>query len=290
MVVIPLIEEPGTAVIVLEQMRVSGLAVIPGTGISVGQKGLIGQSFPFDTIRAFGDADLLRVVVIGAGIEHVQGIPLPHDRGPFHALTFPRILRFQDRCIGELCPLVAVEIRVQWGRCHALHLDLVGRVAGSEIEEIAVSEGEYFCIDGTATVPVAGRAEDRVGWIAFEVDPIVGDGVADGILRSVPVGLIEEVDLFPNDDGAGSSETILLRLCGRCDLTDLVPAHEITAFGDADAESLHRVVLILVCGQGVIHQVSAAEFHDVRIFGKGNALARGIAEHHGGLLGMQADG
>jgi len=46
-----------------------------------------------------------------------------------------------------------------------------------------------IAINAPAAVPVAGGADDRVGRVAAETQPVVADGVADGIKFAVAVGV-----------------------------------------------------------------------------------------------------
>lgn len=190
-VVVALVEQPGSAVLILKKVWVARFARVPAAWVTVGKEGLVGQPLPSDAVVAFGDANLLRIVVICASIEHVEGVVFPHDGGAFHALAFPGIFGLQDGRICELGPLVAIEVGEQGCSCYALHLDSVGGIAGSEIEQISVAHGEYFRIDGSAAVPVACWAEDWVGGIAPEIDAVVGQGMTDGVFATVPVRLIK---------------------------------------------------------------------------------------------------
>lgn len=176
-------------------MRVTGLARIPCAGVSVGEEGLVGQPLPADAIAAPGDTDLLGVVVVRAGVEHVEGVAFLHDGGAFHALAFPWVFGLQDGRVGELRPLVAVEIGVKGCGRDTLHLYFVSRIAGREVEQVAVAHGKDFRIDGAPAVPVARRPEDWVGGIAAEDDAVIGHGMADGIFSTIPVCLVEEMHL-----------------------------------------------------------------------------------------------
>ena len=160
-------------------------------------------------------------------------------------------------------------------------MDLVGGIAGGKIEQVAIAEGEDFCINGATAVPIPCWAEDRVGGVSGEPDAIIGNGMADRVFRTVAVGLVEEMDLLADDQRTGGGQSVFFRFGFRGDLRDFCPPLQIPAFRNADAQTFYRMGFVFMCRKRVIHQISTVELHHMRIFGEGAAQTGGVAKEHG---------
>ncbi len=106
------------------------LAAVPRACFAVWQDGLLGDPRPTEPIDAYRAADLLRPVIVRAGIKHVELAVMPAEGRCLDALTLPRELRVEDRRIAPLGPASAGEVGGERGRRHARHLDAHLRIAG----------------------------------------------------------------------------------------------------------------------------------------------------------------
>ena len=95
--VVALIEKIVLSIIVLKQKRVPRLARIPAAWRSVGHKRFVRQSFEVHAIIADGHTDLLRVVVVAAGIEHVDSTIMACHRRRFDTSLLPSQVQARRR-------------------------------------------------------------------------------------------------------------------------------------------------------------------------------------------------
>ena len=173
------------------------LAFIPLSRFAMGQKGLVRHPFPVDPILAGGHPDLLGLIVVGSRIKHIEGLPLPKDAGGLEAHLFPGKFRLQNWCVDQLRPGGAGEIGVDRSRGHSHQLHFVGRIPAGKKEQHSISIRYHLGINRPAARPVPVRMKNRIGGLPRKMDPILGPGVADGILLLVSIALIKKMNLTP---------------------------------------------------------------------------------------------
>ena len=85
-------------------------------------------------IRAHCAADLLWLVVVGPGVEHVELAAASDQRRGLDAVLFPIQLRRENRVVGELGPPGARKVGIQRSGSNSEKLCFIRRVAAGEIE------------------------------------------------------------------------------------------------------------------------------------------------------------
>ena len=200
------------------------LGCIPFSRGAVRQERYIGQAGPSDAVAARGHADLLRVVVVAAGIEHVERVAASHHRGRFNTVPFPRQFRSEHRAVVKLDPRVPTKVGLQVRAGHTEHLDLHPRIARGKPKQQPVAHGENVGVDGASRRPGAAGAEDGVGRIAPEAQPVLRDCMAECIPRAVAVSLVEQMDFALQHDGVRCAKALPVVVLLRPEFPHLLPA------------------------------------------------------------------
>ena len=117
---------------------------------------------------------------------------------------------------------------------------------------------DHIGIDCPPTGPVTSRREDWVGAIGEKAKAICGDGVADGVIGLVAVGLIEEMHVAVEHDRARGTQPVAVTGAERRYLTDTLPGVQIGAGSNADAPSI-VLSTITKRWQRVVHEVPATK-------------------------------
>ena len=279
MVVVALIEERSGAILVHEDVWMATLGSVPRVPLATREQRLVADTLEVDAILADGHANLLRVVVVGTAIEHIELALMLNDRSTLYAFLLPRQGRNECGSIDSQLPLRTAEVGIARSHGHALYLLVHVLVAGGEIKEPLAFELLHFCVDGTATIPVTSRTEDRIRCITGEMQSIVAHGMADGVAAPVAVSLVEEVQLAVDHLSAWSTIALLL-IVGigvALHLADSPPVFLVLAFCDADSPSMR---IVAVSRDGVVHEVAPLELDYVWVLCVGPSQARGVAVHH----------
>lgn len=264
---IPLKEEVGAAIAIAEDERMPRFAGIPTAGGTIAEEGLIAEPLPGDAIVARGATDLLGAVVVGTAIEHEQYTVVLVECWCLDALLLPWQGWRKDRAIAELAPIFAPELARGGGCCNAEHLNAHLWIAGGVVEQRPIAKQHHISIDRSATVPFASWPEDRVGWVALEGDTIMRSGMADTVVPTIAIGLVEQVHHTSADEHAGCTESALFVGVFGADRTDWLPVIEIVALGNPDRPTI-RLAAIAIWRQGIVQQVATAEPGNGWIFGK----------------------
>ncbi len=217
----------------------SRFALVPLSRFAVRKEWLVGQSFPVHTIVADGHTDLLRPIVVGPRIEHIEP-PLPDgDRSPLDTLTLPWQFRGQYRSIRHLAPALPVEVTVFRSHRYTQHLLFIVGIPRGKVEIILILEESDLRIDSPSAIPFTRRPEDRVGAVPLEVDAVDRNSVTDSVVPAISVSLIEEVNLSIPDQRARSAKPLcLIRGIGmRGDLTHFAPVDQVAALRNTDIPS-----------------------------------------------------
>ena len=125
-----------------------------------------------NAIRTPCDTHLLRRVVIGTSIEHVECFTMTGDRCAFDALPLPRQFWLQDRTIACHLPILTIEICMKGSSCYTLHLHIESRITCGKIEKILTVELINLSIYRTSASPGSCRMKNRIGRVAPEVEAI----------------------------------------------------------------------------------------------------------------------
>ena len=82
-------------------------------------------------------------------------------------------------------------------------------------------------VDHTSAVPLTRRPEDRVRLVAPPFQPILGHGMADGVLRPASIGLVEHVEPSVQSQDARCADPLLFQIAFRLNLPGLAPFHQV---------------------------------------------------------------
>ncbi|MNR11984.1 hypothetical protein D3C85_1283100 [compost metagenome] len=138
-------------------------------------------------------------------------------------------------------------------------------------------------VNRSAVVPRTSWCEDRIGFISYEGNPVIGNRVTDGILREVAVRLVEQVDSAVQYNRAWRAKAVRLAVLLRCNLADTFPLLQVLAGSDTDGQAI-LFSSVTIGGDGVIHPILAIKFNDCRIL-RESSSSRGVCKiHHGAAL------
>ena len=139
-------------------------------------------------------------------------------------------------------------------------------VACCEVQVESVSEGRGICVDRPSAAPVSRRTENRVGFVLYKTDTVVGNRVAYRVEPAVSVSLIEHMNPAADDLAAGSADSVLLALLCDRKSADKLPVFHIVRYGDTDGYRKSRRLFLRCHGSREIEVISPAERNDSRIF------------------------
>ena len=195
----------------------------------------------------------------------------------------------QHRAVAERLPGRAAEVAVQIGGRGDQHLRLHRRIARGIQQDQPAVVFEGVAVDRPARIPVAGGPQDRIARIAREVQPIVGHGMAQGVVPAVAVGVVEQMHLAAQHNRFAVRQAVALAFLLRQHLAGFLPVHQIPALGDPHGPA-RRLRLVGSRRHRVVHQVPPPEFDDRRVLRERPPMPRGVAEHHARFGGRVRSG
>ena len=98
-------EKPRLSVVVDENARMSRFRFVPLSFGTVRDKRRVPQTRPIDAVFTYRDTDMLRIIVVPTGVEHVEFIAADNRSWSFNTLGFLSLLLSSCRCVHSASTL-----------------------------------------------------------------------------------------------------------------------------------------------------------------------------------------